>query len=125
MDPIKLGRQLRTARETRGLSQQAAADALGVPRTAITQIELGKRSVSTLELAKLAECYLRPVSHFFKEAVDEENEDVLVALHRIAPGLEQDSDVGEQVDRCVAPVSRGGRAGKNLGAGTKVRATDA
>lgn len=119
MDPIKLGRQLRTARETRGLSQQAAADALGVPRTAITQIELGKRSVSTLELAKLAECYLRPVSHFFKEAVEDENEDVLVALHRIAPGLEQDSDVSEQVDRCVALCREGVVLEKILGLGPR------
>ena len=60
MDAEELGRRLRVAREARGLSQQAVADAFGLPRTAITQMEAGNRSVSTLELIKLAELYLRP-----------------------------------------------------------------
>ena len=119
MDPIKLGIQLRAARETRGLSQQAAADALGVPRTAVTQIESGKRSVSTLELTKLAECYRHPVSHFFKEAVEDENEDVLVALHRIVPSLKRDSEVREQIDRCVSLCREGVVLEKILGLGPR------
>ncbi len=119
MDPIKLGIQLRAARETRGLSQQAAADALGVPRTAVTQIESGKRSVSTLELTKLAECYRHPVSHFFREAVEDENEDVLVALHRIVPSLKRDSEVREQIDRCVSLCREGVVLEKILGLGPR------
>ena len=119
MDPIKLGRWLRAARETRGLSQQAAADALGVPRTAVTQIESGKRSVSTLELTKLAECYRHPVSHFFKEAVEDENEDVLVALLRIVPSLKRDSEVREQIDRCVSLCREGVVLEKILGLGLR------
>ena len=55
----ELGRRLRVAREARGLSQEAVAEALGLPRTAITQMEAGNRSVSTLELAKLAGLYLQ------------------------------------------------------------------
>jgi Zn-dependent peptidase ImmA (M78 family)/transcriptional regulator with XRE-family HTH domain len=102
MDPVELGRRLRIAREARGLSQQAAADAIGVPRTAITQMESGNRAVSTLELTKLAELYRRPVTYFFEEAAPAEEEDVLVALHRVAPGLEQDSAVRDQVDRCLS-----------------------
>ena len=119
MDPIKLGRRLRAARETRGLSQQAAADALGVPRTAVTQIESGKRSVSTLELTKLAECYRHPVSHFFKEAVEDESEDVLVALLRTVPSLKRDSEVREQVDRCVSLCREGVVLEKILGLGLR------
>ena len=64
MEAEELGRRLRIAREARGLSQQAVADALGLARTAITQMEAGNRSVSTLELAKLAGLYLQPVSSF-------------------------------------------------------------
>ena len=107
MDPTKLGRQLRAAREARGLSQQAVADTLGVPRTALTHIEAGVRSVSTLELTKLADCYRRPVSHFFEDAGEGDSEGVLVALHRAVPGLEHSAGVREQVDRCVALCREG------------------
>ena len=55
-----LGSRLRRARESRGLSQQAAAQALDLPRTAVTQLEAGSRSVSTLELTRLSELYLHP-----------------------------------------------------------------
>ena len=120
MDPITLGRQLRAAREARGLSQRAVADALGVPRTAVTHIEAGSRSVSTLELTKLAECYRRPVSHFFEDAGEDENEGVLVALHRTVPGLERSAGVREQVDRCVALCREGVVLEKLLGLGPRV-----
>ena len=70
-----------------------------MPRSAITQIEAGKRSVSTLELARLASCYRRKVMSFLAD--DGDQEDIMVALHRVAPGLEADTEVGHQVDRCV------------------------
>ncbi len=107
MDPTKLGRRLRLAREARGLSQQAAANAISAPRTAITQMEAGNRSVSTLELTQLVELYRRPVTYFLEEAVHAEEEDVLVALHRVAPGLERDPGVREQVDRCLSLCREG------------------
>jgi transcriptional regulator with XRE-family HTH domain len=50
MDAAQLGSRLRAARDRRGLSQQAVADALGLPSTAITNIETGARAVSTLEI---------------------------------------------------------------------------
>ena len=107
MEAEELGRRLRVARETRGLSQQAVAEALGLPRTAMTQMEAGNRSVSTLELAKLAELYLRPVSYFLQETARGEDEDVLVALHRAAPGLDGDPATHEEVARCVSLCRQG------------------
>ena len=101
MDGEELGRRLRAAREARGHSQQAIAGALGLPRTAITQMEAGNRSVMTLELTKLAELYLYPVSHFLQETAQEENDDVLLALLRVAPGLETDPAIHDEVARCV------------------------
>ena len=95
------------SREARGLSQLAVANALGLPRTAITQMEAGNRSVSTLELTKLAELYLRPVSHFLQEGARDEDEDLLVALHRVAPGLESDPATHEEVARCVSLCREG------------------
>ena len=103
----ELGRRLRAARDARGLSQQAVADALGLARTAITQMEAGNRSVSTLELAKLAGLYLQPVSSFFQESRRDEDEDVLAALYRVAPGLESDPATHEQVARCVSLCREG------------------
>ena len=57
VDAMQLGNRLRAARERCRLSQQAVADALDLPRTAVTNMESGSRSVSTLELTKLAEIY--------------------------------------------------------------------
>ena len=105
MEAEELGRRLRVAREARGLSQQAVAEAVGFPRTAMTQMEAGNRSVSILELAKLAELYLRPVSYFLQETA--RDEDVLVALHRAAPGLDSDPATHEEVARCVSLCRQG------------------
>ena len=91
MDPVALGERLRAARENCRVSQEAAAQAIDAPRTAITQIEAGRRSVSTLELSKLAALYKRPVSAFFGELEAHAEEDPLVALFRIAPSLGKDS----------------------------------
>lgn len=105
MTPLDLSRRLRNARVARGLSQQSVAEIVGVPRTAITQIEAGKRSVSTVEVAKMASCYRCPVEFFLSSTGADE--DILVALHRVAPGLEADSEVRDQVDRCVALCREG------------------
>ena len=115
MEADELGRRLRVAREARGLSQQVAADQLGVSRTAVTQLEAGNRSVSTLELTRLSHLYLRPVADFLREGARDEDEDVLVALYRVAPGLEQDPSTHEQVARCVSLYREGVRLERLLG----------
>jgi|SRR5450755_1147401 transcriptional regulator with XRE-family HTH domain len=62
-----LGKRLKYAREYRGLSQQAAARAVGLPQTSIWRVEYGRRKISVLELKKLAALYQRPVSYFIGE----------------------------------------------------------
>ena len=116
MEARELGRRLRMAREARGLSQQAVAAELGVPRTAIGGLEAGSRSVSTLELTRLSELYLRPVADLLQVGARDEDEDVVVALHRAASGLEQDTAMGEQVARCVSLCHEGVRLERLLGA---------
>ena len=116
MEAVELGRRLRVARDARGLSQQAVAEVLSVPRTAVTQWEAGNRSVSTLELARLSQLYLRPVSDFLEEGTRDEDGDVLVALHRVAPGLERDPATQEQVARCVHLCREGVTLERLLGA---------
>jgi len=66
-DTAQLGFRLRNARETLGLSQQAVADAVGLPRTAVTNIETGNRSLSTTELMKLADLYARDPAYFLED----------------------------------------------------------
>ena len=106
MTSPELARRLRDARELASVSQQAAADHVGIPRTAITQIEAGNRLVSTFELSKLAELYRRPLSWFLAEVAPQED-DVLVALHRLAPGLQEDDNIRLQVDLCVSLCREG------------------
>lgn len=56
-DASQLGTQLRKVRKRVGVSQMAAAQALGLPRTAVTNMENGRREVSTFDLYRLAEFY--------------------------------------------------------------------
>ena len=50
----ELGKRLSSLRKTKGLSQEELAVRIGVSRTALTQIELGKRSLSALEMHRLS-----------------------------------------------------------------------
>ena len=110
--PQSLGLRLRAARENCELTQQDVADALGLPRPAISQIESGNRSVSTLELAQFAELYRRNVVDFFDDAPVETG-DPVVELYRIAPGLEQNTTIRQQVDLCY-DICREGRTLERL-----------
>lgn len=94
-----LGKKIQTERKKRSLTQEMVEKSLGLPQKAMTRIESGERNPSTLELAKLSELFHVPIAEFFK--VDECDEDPLIALLRIAPGLEQDPAIQEEVNRCV------------------------
>jgi Zn-dependent peptidase ImmA (M78 family)/transcriptional regulator with XRE-family HTH domain len=85
VDREVLARELRAARENRGISQQAAAERAGLSRTVIAQIELGNRPVSPDELAKLAAVYRRPVIDLLGQPL--EDDDVLLMLLDLAPEL--------------------------------------
>lgn len=104
LDPTTLGRRLRTARENRRLTQEQAAQAIGVSRTALVHIESGKRSLSTLELSGLAKLYHRPIVDFFSEeeaAVASCEEDPLLIIHRLPTDLTNDPAIEREVSRCV------------------------
>lgn len=53
----ELAERLKQARKQSGLSQDHVARVLGVPRPSVSQMEWGKRRVSSGELAGLAELY--------------------------------------------------------------------
>ena len=64
----ELGARLRAARESAGLTQANLAETLGVPRSAVAEIEAGTRSVSALELVAMARACGRQPSELLQEA---------------------------------------------------------
>src|SRR5271155_1633821 len=71
-DRKTLGERLREAREYVGFSQEEVATFLGVPRSALSNIETGQRKVDALELKKLASLYKRPTTHFTGESAEDQ-----------------------------------------------------
>ena len=57
LDPVELGRRLRIARESAGLTQAHAAAGINVARTTLVAIEKGQRAVRKSELLPLAKLY--------------------------------------------------------------------
>jgi transcriptional regulator with XRE-family HTH domain len=62
-----LGERLKEAREYVGLKQDDVAKKLGIPRSALSNIEAGIRKVDAIELAQMAKLYQRPVAWFTGE----------------------------------------------------------
>ena len=65
---LKLAERLREAREYLGFSQDQVAQHLGVPRSALSNMETGQRRVEVVELKRLAVLYQKPVAFFTGEA---------------------------------------------------------
>jgi transcriptional regulator with XRE-family HTH domain len=82
--------RLKEAREYLGLSQQEVADALSVPRTAVSMIESGQRRVDSLELKTLAKLYQRPMTFFTGEEEAMLGSDVAMLAKQVAKLSEQD-----------------------------------
>jgi transcriptional regulator with XRE-family HTH domain len=86
---VALGDRLRAAREYLGLSQGDVAAYLELSRPAITNIESGKRKVSTMELARLARLYRRPYEYFLGEAPESAEDAMSAALFRATRDLSE------------------------------------
>lgn len=72
----KLVTRLKEAREYVGLSQDKVAAFLDVNRSAVSEIESGKRNVTAMELKKLSKMYQRPVAWFTDDLVEDVPADV-------------------------------------------------
>lgn len=85
-----LGERLREAREYLGLSQHEVSELLGVSRPAVTQMEAGRRKVSTLELREFARLYRRPYEWLVGEGGDQPPDDAVTqALYRTTRDLSE------------------------------------
>lgn len=85
---VALGERLRNQREYLGYSQDDVADAVGLPRSAISLIENGQRKVDALELKRFSKLYGKPAGYFTGElsSTQQVPENVL-ALARLASKL--------------------------------------
>ncbi|MEZ4647162.1 MAG: XRE family transcriptional regulator [Candidatus Eisenbacteria bacterium] len=103
-----LGKRLKAARENCRLTQEQTAEALGVSRVTVTNMEAGSRAVTTLELARLAKLYQRPAASFLGDA-DSNEDELLVTLYRKAARLEEDpaarSAVLHYLDLCAEGIT--------------------
>jgi Zn-dependent peptidase ImmA (M78 family)/DNA-binding XRE family transcriptional regulator len=96
----ELGRRIRTARETNRMTQDEVASRLGLSRSAVVQIEAGNRSVSSLELDRLAYLFGRDIREFVAASFEEE--DTLGALFRAQPDVADQPEVVEKLRECMA-----------------------
>ena len=96
----ELGRRIRAAREACRLTQDDASKQLGVSRPTFVQIEAGNRSVSSLDLDKLAFLFGRDMREFVADAF--QDEDALSALFRAQAAVLGGPTVLEKLRECMA-----------------------
>jgi Zn-dependent peptidase ImmA (M78 family)/transcriptional regulator with XRE-family HTH domain len=96
----EVGRRIRAAREACRMTQEDAAKRLGVSRPTFVQIEAGNRSVSSLELDKLAYLFGRDLREFVADAFHEE--DSLTALFRAQASVVVEPEVLDKLSECMA-----------------------
>ena len=97
----ELGRRLKAARENVGLTQEQVAEALGLSRGAIAQLEGGLRFPNSLQLVRLGELYGREVGEFLQVEFHAEREDALAALFRAEAALAAESNRAHAVLECA------------------------
>jgi Zn-dependent peptidase ImmA (M78 family)/transcriptional regulator with XRE-family HTH domain len=98
--PAELGRRLKAARDSCGLTQDDVAAELEVSRSTVAQIELGNRGVSGIELGKLAFLFGRDMREFLAE--EYQDADPLGALFRAEAEVSGNDVVVQKLRECVA-----------------------
>lgn len=89
-EAVQLGKRLKEAREYVGITQEEAAGHLKVRRSAISEMEAGKRGVGALEMKRLAAFYERPISWFTGEVEPPMPEDVTFLARTVSDLSEND-----------------------------------
>ena len=95
-----LGQRIRTARESCGFTQEQLGEAVELSRIAINQIESGSRSVSSIELERIAYAVGRDIKAFFTDAFVEQ--DALAALFRTEAQLAEQTELRHALQKCLA-----------------------
>jgi len=87
VDPEVIGERLASARRARGLTQQHAAEALGVARTTITAMEKGDRRPRASELFTLARLYGRSLGDLVRPLREGETPSFVVQFRAAHAGV--------------------------------------
>ena len=82
--PSGIGGRLRIAREMAGLSQAQVAKMLSLHRPSISEMEAGRRKVSSEELAKLSDIYDVSISWLTETEDNSEDERVKLAARELS-----------------------------------------
>lgn len=93
-----LAERLRRERNRVGLTQEEAAELLGVKRSTIVQIEAGNRDVTSIELSRIAVMYKRDVEFFLSES---ELDEPCGVMHLRAGTDIEDEPVRDNLEKCV------------------------
>jgi Zn-dependent peptidase ImmA (M78 family)/transcriptional regulator with XRE-family HTH domain len=96
----ELGRRIRSAREGCGLTQEQLGEMVGLSRLAVGQIEGGNRSVSSIELDRIAHAVARDIKSFLSE--DFVEQDPLAALFRSEAALAEQAELRRALQDSLA-----------------------
>lgn len=96
----ELGRRLRIAREASSLTQDLVGEQIDLSRSAVAQIELGNRAVSSLELDRFARLYGRDIRDFLAPEFAEDNS--LLALFRANQDLTDKEGAADALRHCLS-----------------------
>ena len=107
----EIGRRLREARLNVRLSQEQAAVALGLNRTALVKVEKGARAITSAELVRFATLYRRDLTELV--SVEPLSDDPFTLLGRIAG--EETPEVASALGRVLAMLKEAVRLEQFLG----------
>jgi len=95
-----IGERLKQAREEAGLSQEAVAEFLDVPRSAVSKIESGQQKIDSIQLRQLSGMYDVSLDELLAEPEEEMNEDKFVqALRKSGEKADVSSENLSQVEQ--------------------------
>lgn len=118
----QVGQVVRETRETLGMTQEFVADHIGVPRSAVSEIESGKRELSATELFSLAKLFGEPMEHLLGIEQHSPDEDLVMLraeavtpetrleLKRFVRQCEQYHELEETVGEVIEPDLRSPRS---------------
>lgn len=103
----RLGARVAAARRARGLTQTALGRAAGLDRTALSKVEHGRRSVGSLELARIARALGRPVEWFLADGAAAGKRPLLELRRRRGEIAQIAASHGADAIRVFGSVARG------------------
>lgn len=105
MNKIAIGKQLRELRKSRGWRQSEVADKVGLSRSAISNIEAGKRALTLNTLKRFCEVYSIDISYFNIETKNfDETLDLTTRLEKIFNSEYIDDDKKDELYREIMKI---------------------